>query len=56
MARKGQKFRKYTDEEQNIITQEYLKGKSIRYLSKKHNISLGTIKTWKRKYKREVIK
>lgn len=53
MAKKNQKYRKYTDEEREFITQEYFKGGNQGYLFKKYGISQGTLKTWKRKYKRD---
>jgi len=53
MAKKGQKHRKYTVEERETITKEYVSGKNQGYLSKKYSISIGTLKTWKRKYRRD---
>lgn len=53
MAKKQQKYRKYTDEEREIITQEYFDGKNQRYLFEKYGVSQGTLKTWKRKHKRD---
>ena len=35
MAKKGQKFRKFTDEERTKIVGEYLKGTSYRILANK---------------------
>ena len=49
MAKKGQKFQKYTQEEKKKILSEYLNGVSSTYLSKKYNIPKGTIKTWSMK-------
>ena len=49
MASKGQKFQKYSQEEKEQILNEYLRGVSSTYLSKKYNIPKGTIKTWSMK-------
>ena len=49
MAKKGQKFQKYTQEEKEKVLKEYLNGISSTCLSKKHNIPKGTIKTWSMK-------
>lgn len=51
MAKKGQKFRKFTDEERTKIVGEYLKGTSYRILANKYGISWNTIHTMVRKYK-----
>ena len=52
MAKKGQKFRKFTDEERTKIVGEYLKGTSYRILANKYGISWNTIHTMVRKYKK----
>ena len=49
MAEKGQKFNKYSDELKNEILNYLYKGVSSCYLSKKYNISRGTICTWQKK-------
>jgi len=46
MAKKGQKFMKYSDEMKNFIISEIKKGISRRSISKKYNIPFGTICTW----------
>ena len=51
MTKKGQKFRKFTDEERTKIVGEYLKGTSYRILANKYGISWNTIHTMVRKYK-----
>ncbi len=52
MAKKGQQFRKYSDEERITIVQEYLNNKvTPTMLSKKYNISIKTIWNWISKYK-----
>ena len=51
MAKKGQKFRKFTDEERSKIVGEYLKGTSYRILANKYVISRNTIHTMVRKYR-----
>lgn len=54
MAKKGQKFRKYSTEEKLSITLKHInEGKSARYLSDETGISRKTIETWIRKFKRE---
>ena len=55
MAKKGQKFNKYSDEFKYKIINEYLDGQNggSRVLSKKYNISYKTINTWIDKYKRQ---
>ena len=55
MAKKGQKFNKYSTEYKIKIVQEYLSGQnggSIS-LSKKNGISYRTIDTWIYKYKKQ---
>lgn len=46
MAKKGQKFKKYSNEVKNQIISEIMKGISHKYISEKYNIPLGTIDTW----------
>lgn len=54
MARKGQKFNKYSEELMMKVTMENIdKGKSARYLADKYNINIKTIETWIRRYKRQ---
>lgn len=54
MAKKGQKFRKYSDEERERITLEVIKGKeSLRSAGKKYDISWKTIESWVRKYRKD---
>lgn len=56
MARKGQILKKYTDEEKNKITLEFIDGKgSYNSLAYKYGISTGTLKTWIHKYKKDGI-
>ena len=50
MASKGQKFNKYDKEQQLMIIQEKIEGKSYSYLSKEYNIPVGTLMTWYHKY------
>ena len=52
MASKGQKFNKYTKEFKNMVICEKIQGISYSYLSKKYNISVGTLMTWYHKYNR----
>ena len=54
MAKKGQKFRKYSYEEKLSITLKHIEeGKSARYLSNETGISRKTIETWIRRFKNE---
>ena len=46
MASKGQKFKKYTPEQREIILKEYLSGRSSTYLSKKYDVPCKTIRMW----------
>ncbi len=47
MARKGQKFKKYTEEFKNSVLEEYFKGNGTsRSLARKYEISYHTIETW----------
>ena len=50
MASKGQKYIKYSDEFINDIVNQLSNGVSAYYLAKTNNISVYTIKTWKRKF------
>lgn len=52
MAKKGQKFNKYTAEYKAEILEKYFCGKyTARMLSKEYEISIKTIETWIRAYK-----
>ena len=54
MAKKGQKFRKYTNEEREKITQEVIERKeTLRSAGEKYDISWKTIGTWVSRYKKE---
>ena len=46
MAKKGQKFKKYSPELKEQILEEYKDGFSSRYLGKKYNIPYQTIDMW----------
>jgi transposase-like protein len=53
MAKKGQKFKKYSEDDKTTIVNEVLVNKnSYSFVSKKYQISEGTIKTWIWKYKK----
>ena len=52
MAKKGQKFRKYSLEEKIKIVNEYEKGISSSYLESKYGISNNTIRQWKYRFKK----
>ena len=52
MAKKGQKFRKYSLEERIKIVNEYEKGRSSSYLESKYGISNNTIRQWKYKLRK----
>jgi len=47
MASKGQKFKKYDLDLKNKVLDEYTKGYSSNYLSKKYDIPKKTIETWR---------
>ena len=55
MAKKGQKFKKYTFEEKMIIIKEYEQGVCSTNLSRKYGVSDNTIRTWYRAYKQGKI-
>ena len=51
MARKGQVFKSYTEEERYKIVMEHISdGIPVTELSKKYNINFNTINTWAYKY------
>ena len=49
MAKKGQKFLKYTEAEKKEIVELYKSGVASSHLLKTYGIPQGTIKTWKYK-------
>lgn len=49
IASKGQKFRKYTQEEKDEILKKYNEGISSGFIAKKYGISSSTIREWKYK-------
>ena len=52
MAKKAQKFNKYTPEFRNNIVSQFInENKSYGYLSKTYGIPEGTINTWVHKYR-----
>ena len=53
MAKKGQKFRKFSNEERTEIVGKYLSGKyGYKSLAKEYNISFKTVETMVRKYRK----
>lgn len=52
MAKKGQKFKKYSEELKEEVIKEYLSGVSSWYLERKYEIPYKTIQTWGRKRRR----
>ena len=46
MAKKGQKFNKYSNDLKQEIMNKVKQGMSIRYVAKQYNIPSGTIFTW----------
>ena len=55
MAKKGQKFNKYTPEQRKEIIDKYLSGQgSSRSLSKEYGIPYKTINTWIRAHKQGI--
>ncbi len=53
MAKKGQKFRKYTLEFKEEVLKKYFDGRGLRSLGKEYDIPFKTIGTWVRKYNKE---
>ncbi len=55
MAKKGQKFKKYSPEFKEMILKEYFSGdESPKSLELKHGESLHTVETWVYKTKRDI--
>ena len=54
MAKKGQKFQKYSDDFKRKVVEEYLEGtESFKSIAEKYNISSKkTVDTWIRKYRK----
>jgi len=53
MAKKGQKFKKYSKEEvKEEVIERYVSGISSKALSEEYDIPIGTIKTWARKLRK----
>ena len=53
MAKKGQKFQKFTNEERSKIVNEYLTEMcEYKYIAKKYNISWKTVESMVRKYRK----
>ena len=52
MANKGQKFNKYSNDIRETIIKEKQKGVPYSFLSRKYNISIGTLMTWYHKFNR----
>jgi uncharacterized protein YjcR len=50
MAKRGQKFIKYTDDERKEILNKYINGIPSLRLAKEYGIPAKTIRNWKRKY------
>lgn len=52
MAKKGQKFKSYSNEERKEIVKKYMSGKySYAKIADEYNISWKTVETFARKYK-----
>ena len=53
LAKKGQKFQKFTNEERSKIVNEYLTEMcGYKYIAKKYNISWKTVESMVRKYRK----
>ena len=50
MAKKGQKFKKYSNDLRNEIINKYISGIPSSRLEEEYNIPQKTIRGWKRKY------
>ena len=55
MACKGQKFKKYTIEEKEIILKEYFDGTGVKSLGHKYSIAPSTIRNWLNKLKKKGV-
>ena len=54
MAKKGQKFKKYTTEfRDKVVKEKITEGKSYTSLGEKYGISKKTVETWFRRYKKQ---
>ena len=51
MAKKGQKFQKFTDEERTEIVGKYLEGSTYERIAEEYGISWNTVHTMVRKFK-----
>ncbi len=51
IAKKGQKYRKYSQEEREAFIKSLQEGLSETQLSRKHAMPLGTVQTWKHRYR-----
>lgn len=57
MARKGQKFNKYSKEFKEEVLKEYMEGEGTsRQLGRKYEISYKTIETWIYQYKHSELR
>ena len=55
MAKKGQKFNKYTVEFRQEVVQKYFDGKGSAYsLAREYEISKKTFETWIRAFKKQI--
>ena len=55
MAKKGQKFNKYTPKQRKEILDKYLSNQGSQYsLAREYGISRKTIATWVRAYKQDI--
>lgn len=52
MAKKGQKFKKFTDEERAEIVGKYLKGSTYARIANEYGISWKTVESMVRKYRK----
>lgn len=55
MAKKGQKFDKYSEETKEKVVQELINGESYRQLARKYSIPRGTVSTWQQKIRHPEI-
>ena len=52
MAKKGQKFKKFTDDERTEIVGKYLKGSTYERIANEYGISRKTVESMVRKYRK----
>ena len=52
MAKKGQSFKKFSNEERAKIVNDYIKGNTYEKVANKYGVSMKTVETMVRKYRK----